>query len=187
MFSPLLRTDPNAPAGAAGVDATDATSTPLAVVDENQALVVDGDCAISAPLNSVSAAISPCASSNSLGDPADAAAAAVVAAHPTVPQPAAAPPAAAQRAVLVEEEEEESEEEEEESEEEEDEDVFNPYAFMGGLPDHKTVRVRNKIVLPPLPAGWPSQKLSLVLDLDETLVHCTVDKVANPDLIFPVK
>jgi CTD small phosphatase-like protein 2 len=77
-------------------------------------------------------------------------------------------------------------EEEEEEDEEDYEDVFNPYQFIAGLPAHGTVKVPNKIVLPPVPVDFPSNKLTLVLDLDETLVHCTVDPVENPDLIFPV-
>lgn len=83
------------------------------------------------------------------------------------------------------EEDEEGEDEDEEDEEDYD-DVFNPYQFIAGLPDHKAVQVPNKIVLPPLPPDFPKDKLTLVLDLDETLVHCTVDPVEKPDLIFPV-
>jgi CTD small phosphatase-like protein 2 len=42
----------------------------------------------------------------------------------------------------------------------------------------------SKICLPP--ALSSTSEFTLVLDLDETLVHCTVDAIENPDLIFPV-
>jgi CTD small phosphatase-like protein 2 len=74
-------------------------------------------------------------------------------------------------------------EEGEGEEEEDDSDVFNPYQFIAGLPKHSTVMVPNKIVLP---SATSSDRITLVLDLDETLVHCTVDPVENPDLVFPV-
>eukprot|EP01038_Epipyxis_sp_PR26KG_P004847 gene4847-6794_t len=69
-------------------------------------------------------------------------------------------------------------------ESQEDENVFNPYQFMAFLPDHASVMIKGKICLPP-----PSPTLirpTLVLDLDETLVHCTVEPIPKPDLIFPV-
>ena len=44
--------------------------------------------------------------------------------------------------------------------------------------------VNKKPVLPPQVAH--AGKYTLVLDLDETLVHCSVDKVEDCDLIFPV-
>ena len=68
--------------------------------------------------------------------------------------------------------------------EEEDPDVFNPYHFIAHLPDHSTVSVKDKICLSPHRSSHP---MTLVLDLDETLVHCTVEPVAKPDLIFPVE
>lgn len=67
--------------------------------------------------------------------------------------------------------------------EEEEEDVFNPYLFISGLPDHSSVAIRNKICLSP---NYNTGKLTLALDLDETLVHCTVDPIEKPDLVFPV-
>jgi len=33
----------------------------------------------------------------------------------------------------------------------------------------------------------PNEKVCLVLDLDETLVHCTVEPIENPDMVFPVE
>ena len=95
-----------------------------------------------------------------------------------------------QRSVAVEAVQEvkkgkEEPEEEPEEEEESLEDVFNPYSFIAGLPSHDTVKVRGKICLPTHPT--PSHnRTTLVLDLDETLVHCTVEPISKPDLVFPV-
>jgi TFIIF-interacting CTD phosphatase-like protein len=36
------------------------------------------------------------------------------------------------------------------------------------------------------PKSVEIQKRTLVLDLDETLVHCCVEPIENPDLVFPV-
>lgn len=74
-------------------------------------------------------------------------------------------------------------EQEQQAEEEEDEDVFNPYHFIAYLPEYQSVCVPGKICLPPPSSNRPT----LVLDLDETLVHCTVEPVPKPDLIFPVE
>ena len=77
----------------------------------------------------------------------------------------------------------------EEEEEEEEEDVFNPYYFISGLPPHSSIvpDVKSKICLPPPADSRQSQqKPTLVLDLDETLVHCTVEPIEKPDLVFPV-
>jgi TFIIF-interacting CTD phosphatase-like protein len=63
-----------------------------------------------------------------------------------------------------------------------DEDAFNPYLFMATLPPHASVAVKGKICLPPQIRVKPT----LVLDLDETLVHCSVNPFLNPDLTFPV-
>ena len=99
---------------------------------------------------------------------------------------------------------EEEEEEEEESEsydpsddvlveddhssqasDDEEEDEFNPYAFIKSLPAYELVaHTRPKIGLPPKDVESPP--ISLVLDLDETLVHCTVEPVDDADLVFPV-
>jgi hypothetical protein len=70
--------------------------------------------------------------------------------------------------------------------EEEEEDEFNPYAFIKSLPDYELVaHFRPKITLPPKDEDSPP--ISLVLDLDETLVHCTVEPVDDADLVFPVE
>jgi len=67
-----------------------------------------------------------------------------------------------------------------------DEEEFNPYAFIKSLPAYEEV----KSFCPPdrLPAkDEDSPPISLVLDLDETLVHCTVEAVDDADLTFPVE
>jgi CTD small phosphatase-like protein 2 len=71
-----------------------------------------------------------------------------------------------------------------EEEEEEDEEVFNPYLFIANLPPHASVVIKDKICLPPPDAT--NRRPTLALDLDETLVHCTVEPIPKPDLTFPV-
>jgi hypothetical protein len=67
----------------------------------------------------------------------------------------------------------------------EDEDEFNPYAFIKSLPSYDlVVHLRPPITLPPKDDNSPP--ISLVLDLDETLVHCTVEPVDDANLVFPV-
>lgn len=80
--------------------------------------------------------------------------------------------------------------EDEAQQEEDDSDEFNPYQFIAHLPAHSSVCIVDKICLPPLvhANGAKKQELpTLALDLDETLVHCTVEPIAKPDLVFPVK
>jgi hypothetical protein len=65
------------------------------------------------------------------------------------------------------------------------EDEFNPYVFIKSLPSYDLVApLRPPIALPPKLKTAPP--ISLVLDLDETLVHCTVEPVDDADLVFPV-
>lgn len=64
-----------------------------------------------------------------------------------------------------------------------DDDVFNPYLFIANLPNHATVCIRSKICLPP---NNKKTHFTLALDLDETLVHCSIEPISNPDHIFPV-
>ena len=71
-------------------------------------------------------------------------------------------------------------------EEEEDSDEFNPYQFISMLPSHESVCIFDKICLPPVVSPVYQSLPTLALDLDETLVHCTVEPIAKPDLIFPV-
>ena len=66
---------------------------------------------------------------------------------------------------------------------EEDDDIFNPYLFISTLPPHQSVRVL-RVCLPP--QSPLNRKRTLVLDLDETLVHCGLEKIVNPDLTFPL-
>lgn len=63
---------------------------------------------------------------------------------------------------------------------------FNTYLFMKQLPPYHSVGEHNKLCLPPRSAEL-NDKITLVLDLDETLVHCTIDEIPNPDHIFPVQ
>lgn len=66
-----------------------------------------------------------------------------------------------------------------------EEDEFNPYVFIKSLPSYDLVApLRPPIALPPKDKAAPP--ISLVLDLDETLVHCTVEPVDDADLVFPV-
>ena len=64
-----------------------------------------------------------------------------------------------------------------------DENEFNPYLFIGGLPPHASVVVRGKVCLP---ASSSVHRQTLTLDLDETLVHCSIEQIPNPDIVFPV-
>lgn len=81
----------------------------------------------------------------------------------------------------------------EEGYDDDEEEEFNPYLFIKCLPPYqhaipsgwtsrpKALPPLDYAVLPPIPP------ICLVLDLDETLVHCTVEPVANADMIFPVE
>jgi CTD small phosphatase-like protein 2 len=62
-------------------------------------------------------------------------------------------------------------------------DSFNPYLFIATLPPHTQVVEHGKICLPKKTCPYP---FTLALDLDETLVHCTVEPIPNPDIVFPV-
>ena len=70
------------------------------------------------------------------------------------------------------------------SNEEDDEEQFNPYQFIAGLPPYEHVYVNGKICLPP--SLKSCNRPTLALDLDETLVHCTVEPVDKYDISFPV-
>ena len=71
---------------------------------------------------------------------------------------------------------------------------FNPYLFIKCLPPYRRAlppgwSSRPK-ALPPRPRGPAAARvppLCLVLDLDETLVHCTVEPTPDADLTFPVE
>lgn len=79
-----------------------------------------------------------------------------------------------------------AQEEEEEDEDDDDGDEFNPYYFIKHLPayHHVVADPTLKIHLPPKDPSDPP--ISLVLDLDETLVHCTIEPIPDPDMTFPV-
>lgn len=70
---------------------------------------------------------------------------------------------------------------------------FNPYLFMGLLPPYEhAVAFSNSVhqvrglssILPRRSSLAP--KHSLILDLDETLVHCSIEKIDDYDVIFEV-
>lgn len=67
-----------------------------------------------------------------------------------------------------------------------DMDEFNPWHFIKSLPPYSRIaHTVPPITLPPKDANAPEK--TLVLDLDETLVHCTVETPDTPaDLTFPV-
>jgi TFIIF-interacting CTD phosphatase-like protein len=96
-----------------------------------------------------------------------------------------------QTSMIAEEEEEEEQNHQHEMDDDDDEvddedsNAFNPYLFIAELPPHEMVVEMNKICLP-AKASSDSGLKTLVLDLDETLVHCTVAPIPDPDLIFPV-
>ncbi|KAJ2889845.1 hypothetical protein IWW38_004465, partial [Coemansia aciculifera] len=67
----------------------------------------------------------------------------------------------------------------------EDEDEFNPYLFMADLPPIPKEHTLRPYALPRKTRSSPP--ITLVLDLDETLVHCALTAVENADLVFPVE
>ncbi|KAJ2053702.1 hypothetical protein H4S04_000512 [Coemansia sp. S16] len=70
-------------------------------------------------------------------------------------------------------------------EDKDDEDDFNPYLFMADLPPIPKEHTLRPYALPRKTRSSPP--ITLVLDLDETLVHCALTAVENPDLVFPVE
>ena len=71
------------------------------------------------------------------------------------------------------------------AEAEEEEEEFDPYLFIKGLPRHSNVSIRGKRCLPAKQAA-DSSLITLALDLDETLVHCSIEPIPNPDIVFQV-
>jgi len=59
---------------------------------------------------------------------------------------------------------------------------FDPFDFIRSLPPLDPYR---ESILPPKPADGP--EITLVLDLDETLVHCTTTEMEDYDVMFPVE
>ncbi|KAJ2851934.1 hypothetical protein IWW36_000707 [Coemansia brasiliensis] len=66
-----------------------------------------------------------------------------------------------------------------------EEDEFNPYLFMANLPPIPKEHTLRPYALPRKTRSCPP--ITLVLDLDETLVHCALTKVDNADIVFPVE
>ncbi|PWA03352.1 hypothetical protein BB558_000461 [Smittium angustum] len=62
---------------------------------------------------------------------------------------------------------------------------FDPYVFMSSVPPIPEEYLSRPLVLPEKHPESPP--ITLVLDLDETLVHCSVVEVPNADFIFPVE
>uniref|UniRef100_A0A0A9BMY8 FCP1 homology domain-containing protein n=1 Tax=Arundo donax TaxID=35708 RepID=A0A0A9BMY8_ARUDO len=72
-----------------------------------------------------------------------------------------------------------------EAEETEEYDEFDPYAFIKELPDLSMVVPKFRpVLLPKQTRSCPTT--TLVLDLDETLVHSTLEHVEDADFTFPV-
>ena len=62
-------------------------------------------------------------------------------------------------------------------------DEFDAYQFMYTLPPYAAVAMGRRALLPP---GPRHHRNTLVLDLDETLVHCSITPVEKYDFTFPV-
>ena len=85
-----------------------------------------------------------------------------------------------------------TDEEEEDEEMEEDRDSgacyeFDPFIFMAQLPPHSLVRYNVQDARPPAKHPEHHNKPTLVLDLDETLVHCSADPSGKFDVTFGVQ
>ncbi|KAI8904428.1 HAD-like domain-containing protein [Gorgonomyces haynaldii] len=61
---------------------------------------------------------------------------------------------------------------------------FDPYHFIRLLPPLTKEQLCRPVVLPKKTRSSP--RITLVLDLDETLVHCSTAKLDNPEVQFPV-
>eukprot|EP00035_Acanthoeca_spectabilis_P038355 m.52452 g.52452 ORF g.52452 m.52452 type:complete len:392 (+) comp9102_c0_seq2:62-1237(+) len=74
--------------------------------------------------------------------------------------------------------------------EDEDMHAFDSWDFIRSIPPLEEIDggkwLKRKPVLPPRRKADKSKPLTLVLDLDETLVHCEVNEMTNYDYVFPV-
>jgi len=68
--------------------------------------------------------------------------------------------------------------------EEEETEEFDPYSFIATLPPLRAEMINRTPALPPKSKASP--KVTLVLDLDETLVHCSTEPILAAELTFPV-
>jgi len=64
------------------------------------------------------------------------------------------------------------------------EEEFDPFLFISNLPPLPYIHLTRPPLLPPKAITEP--KITLVLDLDETLVHCSTEYMENYDYKFPV-
>lgn len=64
---------------------------------------------------------------------------------------------------------------------------FNPYLFIKMLPPYSTVAPAAPDIRLPRKNPRHDALVNLVLDLDETLVHCSVDPIPDADVHFPVE
>jgi len=73
---------------------------------------------------------------------------------------------------------------------EEKEEEINPYVFIKNLPPKESLppsTLARSSATPFLPPLLPSDpQFCLVLDLDETLVHCSTEPLPQPDIVFSV-
>lgn len=65
-----------------------------------------------------------------------------------------------------------------------EEEEFDPFIFIKHLPPLSSVARNRKSPIPPKPKEAPM--ITLALDLDETLVHCSVQPIDNAELTFNV-
>ncbi|DAZ93947.1 TPA: hypothetical protein N0F65_001082 [Lagenidium giganteum] len=63
--------------------------------------------------------------------------------------------------------------------------AFDPFYFMKTLPKYEEIVPHTRPIVLPAKSRH-AHNVCLVLDLDETLVHCSVDHVEDPHLTFPV-